>query len=101
MILTPNLEEEIFKRRTSDMPSLGTVVYADSPEQVIQARVDMMLETMRQQLYGPSDRSKWERIGQPMVEHVIDVGFVIWPTTPTKLRLKALQRTIERFIEAS
>ena len=99
MIVTSNLEEEVFKRRTSNIQSLGSVAYADAPGDPVQARVDEFLQTMREQLYGPSDRSKWERIGRPMVEHVIDIGIILWPTTPPKMRQKAMQRTIERFIE--
>ncbi len=99
MIVAFGLEEEIFKRRNESVPSLGTVVYADSPELVMQAQVDKMLETMRQQLYGPSDRSKWERIGQPLFESVVDWGIIINPYSPPKLRTKAISRQIERFIE--
>lgn len=46
-----------------------------------------------------SNRSKWERIGRPMLEHVIDIGIILWPTTPPKLRQKAMQDTIERFMK--
>ena len=95
------LTEEIFKRRTHDLPSLGTVVYADAPQDPLQAKVELMFEHMKNQLYGPSDRSKWERIGQPLFESIVDWGFIINPYTPPKYRLKAIQRQIERFIELS
>jgi hypothetical protein len=101
MIVSKTLGDEIFKRRTSDIPSLGTVVYADAVQNPLQAKVDEFLETMRQQLYGPSDRSKWERIGQPLFESIIDWGIIINPYTPPKYRLKAIQRQIERFVEVS
>lgn len=101
MIIAPNLSEEIFKRRNESIPSLGTVVYADSPSLVVQAKVDEMLETMRRQLYGPSDRSKWERIGQPLFESIIDWGIIINPYSPPKMRSKAISRQIDRFIELS
>lgn len=101
MIISPRLVEEVFKRRMDDAPSLGTVVYADAPSNPLQAKVDEMIDTMRQQLYGPSDRSKWERIGQPLFESIVDWGIIINPYTPPKYRLKAIQRQIERFVELS
>ena len=100
MIISPGLAEEIFKRKTDDIPSLGTVVHATNPAISMQAKAEAMLEHMRYVLYEKKGRSKWERIGQPMVEHVIDMGFIIWPTTPPKLRQKAIQRTIERIYES-
>jgi len=101
MIIAPGLSDEIFKRRNEDIPSLGTVVYADSVDNPLQAKFDEMLETMRRQLYGPSDRSKWKRIGQPLFESIVDWGIIINPYTPPKYRLKAIQRQIERFVELS
>ena len=99
MIIAPNLADEIYKRRTSDVPSLGTVVYANDPSVTLQAKIDEIIQTLHQQLYGPSDKSKWERIGKPMVENIIDFGIIINPYTPPKLRQKAIQRRIEKFIE--
>lgn len=99
MIISDGLTEEIFKRKTDDIPSLGTVVYATNPAISMQPKVEAILEHMRYVLYEKKGKSKWERIGQPMVEHVVDVGFIIWPTTPPKLRQKAIQRTIERIYE--
>lgn len=99
MIIAPNLADEIFRRRTSDVPSLGTVAYANDPSVAVQAKVDALLEYKYDMLYAPSDRSKWERVGQPMVENIIDFGIIIYPRTPPKLRQKAIQRRIEKFIE--
>jgi len=101
MIISPSLADELFKRRASLEVKLGTIVYADKPNDPIQARVDELLELWQQQLYGPSDRSKWERVGQPLVESVIDWGIIVWPTSPTKLRQKAISRQVERFVELS
>lgn len=101
MIISPGLSDEIFKRRNEETLPLGTVVYADSPERIMQAKVDEMLERMRQPFGGPTDRSKWERIGQPLFESIVDWGIIINPYTPPKFRLKAIQRQIERFIELS
>ena len=101
MIVSKTLQDEIFKRRTTDIPSLGTVVFADAVQDPLQAKFDEMLETMRKQMYGPSDRSKWERIGQPLFESIVDWGIIINPYTPPKYRLKAIQRQIERFVELS
>lgn len=100
MIVSTSLEDEIFRRKTDEVPSLGTVVYATNPAITMEAKVQEILEHMRYVMYEKKGRSKWERIGQPMVEHVIDVGFIIWPTTPPKLRQKAIQRTIERIYES-
>ena len=100
MIIAPNLADEIFRRRTEDTFSLGTVVYADSPDRILQAKVDDILEQM-QWWKRESDRSKWERIGQPLFESIVDWGIIINPYTPPKYRLKAIQRQIERFIELS
>ena len=99
MIVSTSLEDEIFRRKTDEVPSLGTVVYATNPAITMEAKVQDFLEHMRYVMFEKEGRSKWERIGQPMVEHVIDVGFIIWPTTPPKLRQKAIQRTIERIYE--
>ena len=101
MIISPGLSDEIFKRRNESIPSLGTVVYADAVDNPLQAKVDEILEQMRRQLYGPSDRSKWERIGQPLFESIVDWGIIINPYSPPKLRTKAIARQIERFIELS
>lgn len=94
------LTEEIFKRRNNDLPSLGTVVYADAPQDPLQAKVDEMLDYMKSQFQG-GDRSKWERIGQPLFESIVDWGIIINPYSPPKLRSKAISRQIERFIELS
>lgn len=99
MIISPGLADELFKRRDTSQMKLGTVVYADKPNDPLQARVDEMIDHLNNLLYGPSDRTKWERIGQPLVESVIDWGIIVWPTTPTKLRQKAIQRQISRFVE--
>jgi hypothetical protein len=101
MIISPGLADELFKRRVTSQTQLGTVVFADKPNDPLQARVDEMIEQLNNSLYGPSDRTKWERIGQPLVESIVDWGIIIWPTTPTKLRQKAIQRQIERFVELS
>lgn len=101
MIISPGLADELFRRRELAQMKLGTVVYADKPNDPLQARVDEMLEQLNNSLYGPSDRTKWERVGQPLVESIVDWGIIIWPTTPTKLRQKAIQRQIERFVELS
>jgi hypothetical protein len=101
MIISPALADEVFKRRDTSQMKLGTVVYADKPNDPLQARVDELIERWEQTMYGPSDRSKWERIGQPLVESIVDWGIIMWPTTPTKLRQKAVQRQIERFVELS
>jgi len=101
MIISPGLADELFKRRDTSQMKLGTVVYADKPNDLLQARVDEMIEQLNKSLYGPSDRTKWERIGQPLVESVVDWGIILWPTTPTKFRQKAIQRQIERFVELS
>lgn len=101
MIISPGLADELFKRRDTAQMKLGTVVYADKPNDPLQARVDELIERWQQQMYGPSDRSKWERVGQPLVESIVDWGIIVWPTSPTKLRQKAMQRQIERFVELS
>lgn len=99
MIISPGLADELFKRRDRSQMKLGTVVYADKPNDPLQARVDEMIEQLNKMLYGPSDRTKWERVGQPLAESIVDWGIIIWPTTPTKLRQKAIQRQISRFVE--
>lgn len=97
MIISPGLTDQIFKRKTEDIPSLGTVVFATNPAVTMEARLEEMYDRMRYVMYESKEGgSKWERIGQPMVEHVVDIGFIIWPTTPPKIRQKAVQRTIER-----
>ena len=101
MIISPGLADELFKRRDTSQMKLGTVVYADKPNDPLQAKVDELIERWQQTMYGPSDRTKWERVGQPLVESIIDTALIIWPTTPTKLRQKAIQRQIERFVELS
>ena len=101
MIISPGLADELFKRRFNSEMKLGTVVYADKPNAPLQANVDEILEFFNKSLYGPSDRTKWERVGKPLVESIVDWGIIVWPTTPTKLRQKAMQRQIERFVELS
>ena len=101
MIIAPGLADELFRRRNDQNLSLGTVVYADKPNDPLQANVDEILEFFNKSLYGPSDRTKWERVGKPLVESIVDWGIIVWPTTPTKLRQKAMQRQIERFVELS
>lgn len=101
MIISPGLADEIFKRRDTSQMKLGTVVYADKPNNPLQARVDELIERWEQTMYGPADRTKWERIGQPLVESIVDWGIILWPTTPSKLRQKTISRQIERFVELS
>lgn len=99
MIISPGLADELFKRRDISQMKLGTVVYADKPNDPLQARVDEMIDHFNNLLYGPSDRTKWERVGKPLVESIVDWGIILWPTTPTKFRQKAMQRQVERFVE--
>lgn len=101
MIISPGLADELFRRRNEQNLSLGTVVYADKPNDPLQAKVDEMIESLNNSLYGPSDRTKWERVGEPLVSSIVDWGIIIWPTTPSKFRQKAIQRQIERFVELS
>ena len=46
----------------------------------------------------PGTRSKWERIGAPMVANAFDMFVILNPLTPPKARAAAITRQVDEFI---
>ena len=59
MIISPGLADELFRRRNEQNLSLGTVVYADKPNDPLQAKVDEMIESLNNSLYGRELANLW------------------------------------------
>ncbi len=48
-----------------------------------------------------SGRSKWERIGSPLIASVVDWALIINPYTPPRMKWRAATRQYDRFEEYS
>ncbi len=46
----------------------------------------------------PGTRSKWERIGAPIVANAFDMFVILNPLTPPKARAAAITRQVDEFI---
>ncbi len=61
-----------------------------------QLKIDYMLDRMYRKDYG---RSKWERIGAPMVANTFDQFLILNPLTPPKMRATAIARQTHELME--
>ncbi len=61
-----------------------------------QLKIDLWFDVLYRKDYG---RSKWERIGAPMVANTFDQFLILNPLTPPKMRATAIARQIHEFME--
>ena len=56
------------------------------------------IESMRYRMYQAPGRSKWERIGKPMLMNTFDQFIVLNPLLTPKMRLAAATRQADEFM---
>ncbi len=77
------------RSRKADSRPVSLVVPGLSFHDRAQLKIDYMLDRMYRKDYG---RSKWERIGAPMVANTFDQFLILNPLTPPKMRATAIAR---------
>ncbi len=86
------------RSRKADSRTIDLAVPGLSLHDRAQMKIDHMLDRMYRKDYG---RSKWERIGAPMVANTFDQFLILNPLTPPKMRAAALARQVHEFMELS
>ncbi len=84
------------RSRKTGSSSVDLAVSGLSLHDRAQLKIDYMLDRAYRKDYG---RSKWERIGAPMVANTFDQFLILNPLTPPKMRAAALARQTHELMQ--